>query len=234
MKAKPFARKHFKRSTENFSRRVGVKSDALSVTQMLDTQKTGPKPSGVAGVLEVARQLALWFDIANGTAKSSLRFPEGVFILSNLYFEPLQRSVRAGFERIISVAEWARTKDPGVFDRYARARLRYAATIHLPWYAQDSEFDGQLAVRSADHLLELNPRCLQFLFWVALLDADPDRFRLCPICKHFFYRIRTDTKGDGCSKECNHALRQQRWRRNKAKQSRKFKAMQSPKLKLVR
>ena len=84
MKAKPFARKHFKRSTENFSRRVGVKSDALSVTQMLDTQKTGPKPSGVAGVLEVARQLALWFDIANGTAKSSLRFPEGVFILSNL------------------------------------------------------------------------------------------------------------------------------------------------------
>ena len=105
--------------------------------------------------------------------------------------------------------------------------------IHLSWPAEGNGPWGDLTFGS-DYRLASNRDDLRSVFIEALLDTDLDRFRRCPVCQHFFYRIRSDNKGDGCSDDCNNTLRQQRWRSNKAKQPRKFKAKQSPKLKLVR
>lgn len=185
-------------------------------------------------MLAAAKDLALWFDIANDTVKPPL-YLGGILhdLPLETYFKPLQENVRASFAHLISVLKTFRTEYPDYFTRYAGAGAPRRFRIHLSWPAEGNGPWGDLTFGS-DYRLASNRDDLRSVFIEALLDTDLDRFRRCPVCQHFFYRIRSDNKGDGCSDDCNNTLRQQRWRSNKAKQPRKFKAKQSPKLKLVR
>jgi hypothetical protein len=223
MKGKSLVHKGFKLAKENFPRRVAVKTDMLPVTLTPNVPKTGAKRYGAAGVLGAAKRLAPWFAIANRTAKLPLHLPECTFDISDSDFELVQQSVRGGFEQLTVVAERRRTKEPTRHERYARTGLPHAGTIHLPWTADQSEFWGDLIIGLDDRLAP-NPSDLRGRFARALEGAELDRFRRCPICEHFFYRVRTDTRGDGCSADCNNTLRQQRFRGNLRKKEKKYRA----------
>jgi hypothetical protein len=175
---------------------------------------------------QVAERLAPWLSVANGTSKPPLVFKGMGFDLPSIYFEPLERSVRASLERIILLAEVMRTHDPDWIERYRRAGV-VSPPVHvsLVWKAEDGGFWGDLAV-GFDGRLTDNPGNLRALFIDALRGAELLRFNRCPGCARFFYRTRNDRYGGlGCSKPCNNALRQSRWRSKQEfyEQTRKYK-----------
>jgi hypothetical protein len=211
---------------KNSAKQMQHEKRKLSLTVKSSLRKTGDKhydegrrsPVEKAGPREHAARLAQWFAIANGTAKSPLKLPGGVvFDLTPAFFEPLQRSVLASLDRLVSTAEMLRT-DPGWLGRYRRVGAKSAGSLHIAWEsagAQGGEFWGDLAIGLDGHLIH-NPGNLRALFVDALRGAELARFKRCPICKQFFYALRaktesgTDTKA--CSKVCNNRLGVRRWR----------------------
>jgi hypothetical protein len=226
--------KGLKPSKGEFRKRIVAENNGSAATLTGKAQETESKRYERVRVTAAAKQLAPWFDIANGLVGPPLLLAGYVHDLPlDTYFEPLKRNVVASFEMIISIAERIRTNDPDYFERFARlGRLtgrttgRTAGSIPLYWSAESSEFWGDPAISPSGRLVP-SPADLQRQFKWALYGTELFRFRRCPVCQHFFYRTRSDNKGDGCSDDCNNTLRQQRWRASRINQSQPSTAVDS-------
>jgi hypothetical protein len=212
VQTKSFRRKGFATLQEHIPSRLIGKKRQVAVTVMPAKAKS---PIRRYGPWKTAARLAQWFDLANGKIRV-LVFDRVGFPLPAEFYEPLRRSVSASFGAIIAMGEVLRSKDPEMLGRYRRADLPRGPTIPSRWEAEGGNFWSDLAV-GLDGRLARSGINLQALFVDALVDAELNRFRRCPLCLSFFYRARADKKGgDGCSDNCNNVLRQHRHRHEKA------------------
>jgi hypothetical protein len=226
------ASKSFRR---NSPKHLLDKSAKRSVTAPRQTQRPNEKKQNENGPHRQGERLAPWLALANGTAKSPFRFAGVVFDLTS-NIEPLQRSVRATFERLVIFAEVLRVKDPTLLERYRHVGAAHAATFHVVWELAGADFWGDLAL-GLDGRLTDNPSNLRGLFVEALRETEVQRFKRCPICEQFFYAVRADrresvSRGDKsfatktCSKRCRGTLRVRNWREKQStyELNRKFKS----------
>jgi predicted nucleic acid-binding Zn ribbon protein len=209
-----------------------------SVTETLSLREPGAKRY-IEKPQQRARRLALWLDIANSLVEpdrngivrlqswkqqhvwehmlgsailvgsDQTEIDKYVLDLPGSFFLPLQKNVRASFDRLVVHADVLRTNDPGMLERFRNLSIKKAGTIHLAWQAEDNDFWGDLGFDHEGMIIDnpMNPRAW---FISALRGAELVRFRRCPVCEHVFYAIRSDQ--GACSKACNGTLRVRRWR----------------------